>query len=193
MGANLFHCSCINRPVNDFNRCTPKLLLLLLNKVSIFFQIGNDTEAAKGTTAKIDTHIDTLKKKLTDLQRNITDNGIFANRVIEESVNIVKNAEKTKEDARQLEEKYNKTRNELDQKLNNVKSTKERANDLFTKALNLVSRITNTQEGIHKLEDSNQRDDLDHLERQLEMLIKKMNDYTSILEGKVVYYKNCLP
>nr|XP_023021103.1 laminin subunit beta-1 isoform X2 [Leptinotarsa decemlineata] len=157
----------------------------------ILYQIGNNTETAQNTTQDIHNHIHTLKNKLTDLQRNITDNGIFANRVIEESENIVKSAQKTKDDSLELQNKYNAATGELEQKLNNVKATKERANDLFTKALNLVARVTKTQEDIQKLEDSGQGEELKNLENLLQDLIKKMNKYTSQLDNKVLFYKNC--
>ncbi|KAG5893086.1 hypothetical protein JTB14_029481 [Gonioctena quinquepunctata] len=157
----------------------------------ILYQIGNNTEAAQETTNEIDNHIHTLKDKLTDLQRNITDNGIFANRVIEESGNIVKSAEKTKEESKELQNKYNKATHELERKLNNVKATKERAGDLFTKALNLVAKVTKTQEDIQKLEDNGQGEELENLENLLQELIKKMNSYTAQLDTRVLYYKNC--
>ncbi|KAJ8950383.1 hypothetical protein NQ314_007922 [Rhamnusium bicolor] len=154
-------------------------------------KIGNDTENAQGTTGNIDKHIVILKEKLTDLQRNITDNGNFANRVIEESINIVKNAQKTKNDSIVLEDTYRTARNKLEQKLNSVKATNERANELSSKALNLVAKVTTTQEDIQKLEDSSQGDDLEALERQLKVLIEKMNEYTMTLENRVQYYKTC--
>ncbi|CAG9828598.1 unnamed protein product [Diabrotica balteata] len=158
---------------------------------NILYMIGNKTESAQDLTTHIDTDIRGLKNKLTDLQRNITDNGIFANRVIEESINIKQNAQKTREESVVLQEKYNKATNELDQKLNNVKATKERASDLFKKSINLVAKVTKTQEDIQKLEDSGQLLELKTLEDTLQGLIKKMNDYTSRLEGKMQYYKNC--
>ncbi|KAJ8913194.1 hypothetical protein NQ315_009031 [Exocentrus adspersus] len=158
---------------------------------NILNQIANNTDDAQVTTSNIDKHIHIIKEKLTDLQRNITDNGIFANRVIEESVNIATNAQKTREDSIILEDKYKVARKELEQKLNYVKSTKERANDLFTKAFNLVTTVTKTQDSIQKLEDSSQGDDLDSLEKQLQMLIKRMNEYTVSLENRVYYYKTC--
>lgn len=111
--------------------------------------------------------------------------------MIEESVNIVTNAQKAREESGVLEKKYKTARKELEKKLNSVKSTKERANDLFTKALNLVAKVTTTQDSIQKLEDSNQGDELDGLERQLQALIKRMNEYTASLEKSVYHYKSC--
>lgn len=142
-------------------------------------------------TNHIDSSIHALRDKLTNLQRNITDNGNFANIVIKESENIKKNAQKTKEESVVLQNKYNKATHELDEKLNNVKGTKERANELYKKSLNLVAKVTKTQVEIENLENSGQLGDLETLERQLQNLIKKMNDYTGRLESKMQWYKNC--
>lgn len=157
----------------------------------ILHMIGNKIQSAQNLTNRIDDDIHVLKDKLADLQRNITDNGIFANRVVEESVNIKKNAQKTKEESGVLQDKYNKATNDLAKKLNNVKVTKERASELFKKSINLVAKVTKTQEDIQKLEDSGQLYDIETLERQLQGLIKKMSDYTGQLESKMQYYKHC--
>ncbi|CAH2007905.1 unnamed protein product [Acanthoscelides obtectus] len=154
--------------------------------------IENNTDAAQRTTKNIDDNIHALKSKLTDLQRNITDSGVFANRVIKNSVSIMKNAQQTKTDSAKLQEQYHTVQKELDDKLNNVKSIKERADELFNKALNLVAKVTKTQDDIHQLENNNQSNDLDHLERQLQNLIRRMNEYTGALEGKLQYYKSCV-
>ncbi|CAH1103667.1 unnamed protein product [Psylliodes chrysocephalus] len=157
----------------------------------ILYMIGNKTESAQDLTNHIDSSIHALRDKLTNLQRNITDNGNFANIVIKESENIKKNAQKTKEESVVLQNKYNKATHELDEKLNNVKGTKERANELYKKSLNLVAKVTKTQVEIENLENSGQLGDLETLERQLQNLIKKMNDYTGRLESKMQWYKNC--
>lgn len=143
-------------------------------------------------TAGIDNHIHILKDRLTDLQRNITDNGNFASRVIEESVNIMKNAQKTKEESAGLQEKYNTAKTELDKKLNNIRSTKERASEVFKKAFNLVTKVTKSQGDVAKLQDSAQGSELENLENQLQQLIMRMNKSTKELEDKVHFYKNCL-
>lgn len=143
-------------------------------------------------TSDIDNYIHLLKDRLTDLQRNITDNGNFASRVIEESVNIMKNAQKTKEDSIGLQEKYNTAKTELDQKLNNIKTTKERADEVFKKAFNLVTKVTKSQSDVEKLQDVGQGEELDNLEKQLQMLIRRMNQSTKVLEERVQHYKNCL-
>lgn len=132
-----------------------------------------------------------LKEKLTDLQRNITDNGNFADRIIEESFNIVKNAQKTRENATELQKQYDAAKTTLDQKLNNVKSTKERAKEVLNNAVNLATRVSKTQDDVFRLQDNDQGVALEGLERQLQMLIKKMNDYTMKLEAKAQDYKTC--
>lgn len=143
-------------------------------------------------TADIDNHIHLLKERLTDLQRNITDNGNFASRVIEESLNIRKNAQKTKEDSIGLQEKYQTAKTELNQKLSNIKSTKERAQEVSKKAFNLVTKVTKSQGDVEKLQDSAQGIELDNLENQIQILIKRMNESTKKLEERVQHYKNCL-
>lgn len=156
------------------------------------FQIFNQTEAAQGMTAEIDNHIHLLRDRLTDLQRNITDNGNFATRVIEESVNIMKNAQQTQEESMDLKNKYSTAKSELNKKLENIKSTKERANEVFKKAFNLVTKVSNSQGEVENLQDSTQERELENLENQLLMLIGRMNRSTSELEMKVTYYKTCI-
>lgn len=168
---------------------------LHLNRVITFCyssQIFNQTQAASDMTNEIDNHIHLLKARLTDLQRNITDNGNFAKRVVEESANIMKNAQKTKDESVALHDKYDTAKIELDHKLNNIKSTKERANEVFKKAFNLVTKVTKSQGDVEKLQNSAQGTELENLENQLQMLIKRMNKSTKDLEDKVGYYKTCL-
>lgn len=156
------------------------------------FQIFNQTDAAQDLTNEIDSHIRLLKDRLTDLQRNITDNGNFASRVIEESINIMKNAQKTKEESSDLQDKYDTAKTELDQKLTNIRSTKERANEVFKKAFTLVTQVTKSQGDVEKLQDSAQGIELENLETQLQMLIKRMNRSTKDLEDRVLHYKTCI-
>lgn len=158
---------------------------------NILNEIGNKTDVAQNTTAAIDKQLNEIKGKLAGLQRNITDNEIFANRIIEESINTLVNAEKTSADSEQLQSKYEDAKHRLDQNLEKVKNTKDRSTNLFNKALDLVDKVKKTEDNIIKLEESSQGDDLKNLERQLQVLINKMMDYTKVLEDGVKNYKIC--
>lgn len=66
-----------------------------------------------------------------------------------------------------------------------------RANELFNRALNLVSKVTKTETDIRKLQEGKQNEDLAGLEKQLQELIQRMNHYTQKIEGRVQHYKIC--
>ncbi|XP_060515754.1 laminin subunit beta-1 isoform X2 [Cylas formicarius] len=158
---------------------------------NILNEIGNKTEGAQETTAEIHNQLNAIKERIIDLQENITGNEQFANRVITESVNILKNAESTSAESKELQTKYEDARVKLDENLNKVKTTKERSNELFNKALNLVAKVTKTQEDIQRLEESAQDEELSNLENQLQNLIGRMMHYTKTLEERVQHYKIC--
>lgn len=132
-----------------------------------------------------------LEEQLNQLQRNITDNGIYANRVVNESTNILDEAVKTYNKFNNLQVKYNDVKSDLIINLNQVQASKERANMLFNKAFNLVAKVTRTEEDILKLENEGQEDDIYDLEAQLQDLIRRMDGYTMKIEERVQYYKLC--
>ncbi|XP_019880916.2 laminin subunit beta-1 isoform X2 [Aethina tumida] len=158
---------------------------------SRLYEIGNKTQEAQVTTSEISNHIHEMKQKLNELQANTTNNGIYADKIMEESVNIMKNAEKTQDDFNQLKDKYNNAKDQLHQDLNRVKLSKERSKELITKAFALGDKVTKTLEDIQKLENSSRDDLLSVLENKLNGLILNMNRYTNELQGKVDYYKQC--
>lgn len=161
------------------------------NIEGILKEIANETAAAQENTVKIKQNIDDLGEMLMNLQNNITNNGIYANRVVNESVNIISNAKKTNTDYNELQNKYGKAKNDLNVKLEKATNFKDRSNELFTMALDIAVKVTKTQEEIEKLEKDSQGSELEKLENQLQDLIRKMNDYNNQLEHKVQYYKVC--
>lgn len=132
-----------------------------------------------------------MSDDINQLQQNITDNDIYANRVVNESVSILNVARNTYDKFNNLQVKYKKAKQDLNTNFNKVKSSKQRAQELFTKALNLVARVTKTQEEIERLENTAHGDDLSLLEAQLADLIRRMNGYTGNIEEMVKYYKIC--
>lgn len=69
--------------------------------------------------------MDKLGDTLRELQNKITNNGIYANRVVNESVNIMKNAEKANTDFNDLQDKYQRATNELSEKLKKPQFSKK--------------------------------------------------------------------
>ncbi|CAH0562710.1 unnamed protein product [Brassicogethes aeneus] len=154
-------------------------------------EIGNKTQEAKTTTSAITTNIQRMKERLNDLQNNITNNGIYADKIINESAHILKNAETTQKEFDQLKKKYADAKNNLHKELSRVKTAKEKSKELITKALSLGAKVTKTQEDIEKLEKTSKDDVLNHLQNKLDRLIKEMNGHTEELERKVNYYEEC--
>ncbi|XP_044764891.1 laminin subunit beta-1 isoform X1 [Coccinella septempunctata] len=153
-------------------------------------QIKEKTMSAEGTTNSTAETIKKLGEKLNDLQQNITNNGIYANRVKNETATILSKAEKAYEDFNSLHSKYETARHKLSTNINNVNSLKEKADLLFQKVVSLLAHITKTEEAITKLEASSQQDP-SSMENQLAMLIKKANNSTAEIEKRIKYYKNC--
>lgn len=152
-------------------------------------QIGNKTKAAEENNIK--RKLIELQENILALQKNITDNANSANSTIEESVNTLKKAEKTKTDSVQLQESYKVARQRLNNTMDKVQTANERANNLSKKALDMVAKVQNNKNKIQMLQENNQDPTLERLEEELNRLIAKMEEYTMILESKVEYYKTC--
>lgn len=152
-------------------------------------QIGNKTKAAEENNIK--RKLIELQENILALQKNITDNANSANSTIEESVNTLKKAEKTKTDSVQLQESYKVARQDLNKTMDKVQTANERANNLSKKALDMVAKVQNNKNKIQMLQENNQDPTLERLEEELNRLIAKMEEYTMILESKVEYYKTC--
>lgn len=131
-----------------------------------------------------------MAEKLNDLQQNITNNGIYANRVKNETATILTNAEKAYENFNSLHSQYETARHKLSTNMNSVNFLKEKADLLFQKVVSLLAHITKTEEAITKLEASSQQDP-STMENRLAMLIKKANNSTAEIEKRIKYYKNC--
>ncbi|KAL1492725.1 hypothetical protein ABEB36_010939 [Hypothenemus hampei] len=157
--------------------------------ISILNEIENKIKSSEGGNIK--KKLQELQSNIIALQKNITENENSANRTIEESVNTLKKAEKTRDDSEELQKKYTSARGRLNETLVKVDKTKGRAKDLYKKALDLVEKVTDDLGKIQELQDSNQDNDLQDLETKLKVFIEKMNTYTSSLETKVGYYKTC--
>lgn len=152
-------------------------------------QIGNKTKAAEENNIK--RKLIELQENILALQKNITDNANSANSTIEESVNTLKKAERTKADSEQLQDSYKVARQRLNDTLDKVQKANERANNLSKKALDMVAKVQNNKNKIQMLQESSQDPMLEELEAKLNGLIKKMEEYTMTLERKVEYYKTC--
>ncbi|KAK9889224.1 hypothetical protein WA026_004502 [Henosepilachna vigintioctopunctata] len=153
-------------------------------------QITEKTDSAQNKTESTADVIKKLAGKLDDLQQNITNNGIYANRVKNETATILRNAEKAYEDFNSLHAKYDTAKRKLSGNINNVTSLKEKADMLFQNVVTLLAHITKTDEAINKLEAIPQKDPV-LLENQLEMLIRRANNSTLQIEKRIKYYKNC--
>lgn len=129
--------------------------------------------------------------QLNQLQRNITNNGLYANRVVNESSDILEKAKGTYDNFNGLQAQYTKAQVNLSSSLNKVQLSKDKATDLFKRAWDLVAKVTSTEEEINKLENSSQNDILESLENKLQELIRLMNGYNAKIGERVQYYKQC--
>lgn len=108
-----------------------------------------------------------------------------------ESSNILEKARTTYDDFNELQAQYSKVQFNLTTSLDKVQSSKDRANDLFKRAWELVAKVTNTDVEISKLENSSQQAILSNLENKLQELIRRMNGYNQKIQDRVNYYKQC--
>ncbi|XP_076262261.1 laminin subunit beta-1 isoform X1 [Rhynchophorus ferrugineus] len=157
----------------------------ILNKIEV------ETQNAEGVTSDINDKLKEIKGKLSDLQTNITENQNYADRFIKESKDILSKAINTTEESRKLQTKYEDAKTRLDDNLKRVKNTRDRSNELYNKAVNLVATVSSTQEDIRRLENDEHGKELEELEKDLQGLISLMQTYTMKLEEKVKYYKTC--
>lgn len=154
-------------------------------------QIGIETESAQSRTGATANDIKRLEEQLNQLQRNITDNGLYADRVVNESTNILQKAMDTYDNFNALQTKYAKAKSNLTVNLTKVQSSKDRANELFNRALALIAKINNNKEEINKLESNTQKDTLEVLESKLQDLVRRMDGYNQKIQARVQYYKHC--
>ncbi|RZB39836.1 Laminin EGF, Prominin, and/or AAA 13 domain containing protein [Asbolus verrucosus] len=153
--------------------------------------IGDVTKTAQNKTSTTTNDIKRLEDQLNQLQRNITDNGIYAERVANESENILQKAKEAYSGFNDLQTKYSQTQKKLNMNLNKVQSSKQRAHDLVNRALKLYATVTKTGENISKLELNSQENHLKSLEAQLQELLRRMDGYTKKIQERLNYYKMC--
>lgn len=173
-----------------------KAINLALNHTAsvneLLTKIKEKTSSAQEKTNATAKRIENLENKLNNLQHNITNNVIYANRVKNETSSILQNAKKAYEYFDSLNSDYETAKNKLAGNINNVRSLKERANDLFKKVVALLAQINTTDDEIKKLKTSkNSLQDPKAMENKLQLLIKRADDSTRKIESQINYYKGC--
>lgn len=158
-----------------------KLIDQLSNKTKdVHSQINDTTGDIKG-----------LNNKMLQLQNNITNNYNTAKRLQQSAGTIKKQAENTYYVSTELQTDYNEVKKNLDDKLEKVQNSKARVEDLFNKALELMAKVTNTENEINQLDKNPQEDKLRELENAIDGLIARMQEYNKIIEARAVHYNVC--
>lgn len=158
-----------------------KLIDLLSNKTKDVQSQINDTTG----------DIKNLNNRMQQLQNDITNNYNTAKRLQSTAGGIKKEAEQTYYDSTQLQTDYNEVKENLDDKLSKIQNSKARVEDLFNKALELMAKVTKTENEINQLDKNPQEDKLRELENAIDGLISRMQEYTKIIEEKSVHYNVC--
>lgn len=128
---------------------------------------------------------------MQQLQNNITSNYDSAKRLQQTAGNTKKEAEKTYKKSIQLQSDYDNVKENLNNKLSKVQNTKGRVEDLFNKALDLMAKVTKTENEINLMDKNPQEDKLRELENTIDGLIFRIQEYTRIIEDRSVYYNVC--
>lgn len=135
--------------------------------------------------------IKSLNKKLAHLQNNMTNNNNNAKRLQLTADKLKQEANNTYQDSISLQTDYNIVQNDLDNKLKKIRDSKGRAEELFTKALALMGKVTKTEREMAELDSDLQENKLKELENTIQTLIDRMNAYTKIIDQKSIYYSTC--
>lgn len=158
-----------------------KLIDLLSNKTKdVQLQIN-------GTTGEIKD----LNNRMQHLQNNITNNYDTAKRLQQIAGRIKQDAEKAYYNSTELQTDYNVVKENLNDKLSKIQNSKARVEDLFNKALELMAKVTKTENEINQLDKNPQEGKLRELENAIDGLISRIQEYTTIIEAKSVHYNVC--
>lgn len=152
------------------------------------------SNATKGVQSQINSttaEIKNLNNKIQHLQNNITNDFNIAKRLQQSAGATKKQAENTYYESTQLQTDYNDVKENLNDKLNKVQSSKGRVEYLFNKALELMSKVTNTENEINLLDKNPQEAKLRELENAIDGLISRMQEYNKIIEARSVHYNVC--
>lgn len=115
---------------------------------------------------------------------------MFAQRVIEESQEIHKEANDTHDKSEKLLKQYQHVKMELESKLSKVENSKDRAHDLINRAYNLTKKIKDAETSIDNLKNTPEAF-LRSLEDNIQQLIQEMNQHNEKIAYKESYYKKC--
>lgn len=154
-------------------------------------QLSNKTKDVQSQINGTTGEIKDLNNKMQQLQNNITNNYDTARRLQQTAGNIKKEAEKTYYDSTSLQADYIEVKENLDDKLSKIQNSKARVEDLFNKALELMAKVTKTENEIHQLDKNPQEDKLREMENAIDGLISRIQEYTSIIEARSVHYNVC--
>lgn len=154
-------------------------------------QLSNTTKDVQTQINETTGEIKNLNNKMQQLQNNITNNYNTAKRLQQSAGGIKKQAESTYYVSTQLQADYDKVRDNLDDKLQKVQNSKARVERLFNKALNLMAKVTNTENEINQLDKNPQEDKLKELENAIDGLISRMQEYNKLIEARAVHYNVC--
>lgn len=76
-------------------------------------------------------------------------------------------------------------------KLETIKNSKERAENLFARALDLMAKVSKTEKEMNALDNNAQEDKLHNLEGLIQESIAKMTQYIQAIESKSEHYNKC--
>lgn len=107
------------------------------------------------------------------------------------SNNIKEEAKKTYDESTELQTKYEIVQTNLTNKLDTIKNSKERAENLFARALDLMAKVSKTEKEMNALDNKAQEEKLKNLESVIEKLISDMTNYIQVIEAKSTHYNVC--
>lgn len=154
-------------------------------------QLSNKTKDVQSQINGTTGDIKDLNNRIQQLQNNITNNYDTAKRLQQTAGNIKKEAEKTYYASATLQTDYNKVKENLNDKLSKINNSKTRVEDLFNKALELMAKVTKTENEIYQLDKNPQEDKLREMENAIDGLISRIQEYTNIIEARSVHYNVC--
>ncbi|XP_013782951.1 laminin subunit beta-1-like [Limulus polyphemus] len=156
-------------------------------------QIGSETGAAQEITNKSMEDVEALKDKLDDLKKKFVQNEIDAQKATRETSVADKLAKKAEENAGELDEKYNKAAEDLDEKTQKSGYAKERAEKLKERAKKLAEDANSKLKELQAMDDEFGKNEykLTDYSKILDDLNQQMMDHLMTIEERSAFYRDC--